>query len=172
MSKSSSGFLAVRRVPAVLAKKLNQQKRLGFSSLEWGRGLVLVFGLVFSGCVTPSAVVDVKARSRTHYVLRLGEKTRHAPPLPAATPIFVDWYYSDGSQESVIGFIGYDFTNDARFEMVEVLGEDGAVLSRVFDFDEDGRVDQVLSQDSDPKNHDHEGAVLKAEPPLSDLIPL
>jgi hypothetical protein len=80
---------------------------------------------------------------RTHYTLRAGEKTVHPAPLPVETAILVDWHHADGSKKTITGFRGYDFGGDERFEMVEVLNEDGTIQSYVYDFDGDGRVDQI-----------------------------
>lgn len=126
-------------------------------------GVVVASMLSVTACVTPQVEqAEPKGRTRTYYVLRMGERVPQVAPLPAMTPILVDWYYSDGSKESLVGFRGYDFSGDPRFEMVEVLGEDGLVLSRVFDFDGDGRVDQIINDAaSDKGDKDLEAARLR-----------
>lgn len=86
---------------------------------------------------------DETASIDTHYTLREGRQIQHAPPLPRETEILVDWHQDDGGTRTVLGFRGYDFGGDARYEMIQVLNKDGSVQATLFDFDGDGRVDRT-----------------------------
>jgi hypothetical protein len=57
----------------------------------------------------------------------------------------VIWHYEDGYEDVVPGFMGWDFDRDGRFEMLDILDVSGAVIQRVFDFDDDGQIDQSQS---------------------------
>lgn len=108
-----------------------------------GRLWSLAAALAVQACATLGGSGDGDDDLQTHYTLRAGEKTVHPAPLPAETSILVDWHHADGSKRTVTGFRGYDFGGDERFEMVEVLNEDGTIQSYVYDFDGDGRVDRI-----------------------------
>jgi hypothetical protein len=108
------------------------------------RNFVAIFAVVLglAACVTPSAD-DKESAKRTHYTLKLGKKTAYHPPLPTRTDIEVTWHYSNGATETLSGYRGWDFDGDDRFEMIEVLAKDGAVQSRVYDFDGAGEIDRT-----------------------------
>jgi hypothetical protein len=108
-----------------------------------GRLWSLAAALAVQACASLGGSGDEDDDLRTHYTLRAGEKTVHPAPLPVEASILVDWHHADGSKKTVTGFRGYDFGGDERFEMVEVLNEDGTVQSYVYDFDGDGRVDRI-----------------------------
>lgn len=77
----------------------------------------------------------------TQYTLRLSPTIENPKPLPNQTNIYVDWRYESGQQKSVLGFRGWDFDKDSRFEMVEVLDADGKTQAVLSDFDGDGVLD-------------------------------
>ena len=104
----------------------------------WALGAVSLV----TGCAT-SGADESGAITKTHYTLKLGEVIPSHPPLPSRTNIQVTWHLSNGGTEDVLGYRGWDFNGDQRFEMVEVLEVDGKVQARVFDFDGDGRIDRV-----------------------------
>jgi hypothetical protein len=98
-----------------------------------------VTGLV--GCATTAPEdLDPKGK-KTHYTLRTGEPLPHAEPKSTETPILVDWYYENGAVLTSEGFRGWDFDHDGRFDMLQVLSEDGQIQGLAFDFDGDGRID-------------------------------
>jgi hypothetical protein len=80
---------------------------------------------------------DVKP---THYTLRLETEQKQIPPLPSYTPIMVDWHYKSGEVVSKLGFKGWDFNGDKRFDMIQAV-EDSGAGETVFDFDFDGEID-------------------------------
>ena len=83
-------------------------------------------------------------------MLRLGPKHPQARPLPDETDILIEWHYSDGSTTRTVGFRGWDFDRDGRFEMVEVLDPSAHVTRRVLDFDGDGRIDVIQAAETTP----------------------
>lgn len=96
--------------------------------------------MLFASCVTSSGG-DGDTLENTHYTLHKGKTVIHPTPLPSETPILVDWFDTEGNMKTTNGFRGWDFNGDGRFEMVEVLGTDGIVQARVYDFDGDGTTD-------------------------------
>jgi hypothetical protein len=76
----------------------------------------------------------------THYTLRLEKEQKHSLPLPAYTPIMIDWHYKSGAVISKLGFRGWDFNGDSRFDMIQAVEESG-LGEAVYDFDFDGRID-------------------------------
>lgn len=104
--------------------------------------LTACLALSLGACATTPEETGT-GRTKTHYVLKVGDEVPFPQPLPTLTKIKVDWHYSDGSMATVDGYRGWDFNGDDRFDMVEVLAEDGGVQKRVFDFDGDGRIDLV-----------------------------
>jgi hypothetical protein len=98
--------------------------------------------LLAVGCVTAEPEGPETAE-RTHYTLKEGKKVKNPKPLPDQTDIEVVWHYSNGATTTVDGFRGWDLDGDERYDMVEVLNEDGTTQSYVYDFDGDGRVDLV-----------------------------
>lgn len=102
----------------------------------------LVAAMLAAGCATTTPD-EMTGATKTHYTLKLGEMIPNHAPLPARTNIQVTWHYSNGASESLDGYRGWDFDGDQRFEMVEVMGADGKVQTRVYDFDGDGRIDLV-----------------------------
>lgn len=107
--------------------------------LAWYLGL----NLAVCACSTTDGDDKARPKTNTYYTLQPGDKKVNPAPLPAETPIAVDWHHSDGSSRTIKGFRGFDFDGDGRFEMVEVLKSDGSIQSYVYDFDSDGRVDQI-----------------------------
>ncbi len=105
-------------------------------------GAALV-ALLAAGCAGTPTAGDAELGGETHYTLKRGDRKVHPKPLPTETPILVDHFQGDGSKVTSAGFRGWDFNGDGRFEMVDVLNEDGSVQARLFDFDEDGRADLV-----------------------------
>jgi hypothetical protein len=97
--------------------------------------------LLLAACSTTSKDDDQDGLTRTHYLLEVGEKIPHPAPLPTETKIVVQWHLKNGETRRVEGFKGWDFNRDGRFEMVDVLNEDGTLQSRAFDFDGDGTID-------------------------------
>lgn len=103
-------------------------------------GILLLLAV---GCATPDPSDTDPGAERTHYTLKEGKKTTHVSPLPDQTDIMVDWHYSNGAVKTNEGFRGWDMDKDDRYELVEVLNDDGTTQAYVFDFDGDGRVDLV-----------------------------
>lgn len=103
--------------------------------------------LILTLCVTALAAcattpdAGVGPSKKTHYTLRTGEPLPHAEPQSTATPVFIDWYYDNGTMVSSEGFKGWDFDGDGRFDMLQVFAEDGKIQALAFDFDGDGRID-------------------------------
>jgi hypothetical protein len=77
------------------------------------------------------------------YTLKQGTKLQNAAPLPDRTEIMVNWTFSDGSQKTQEGFRGWDFDHDGRFEMLEVLDQNGKPAMWAYDFNADGVIDLV-----------------------------
>src|SRR5690606_8919615 len=86
---------------------------------------------------------DGDAPVKTHYTLEAGEAAKQPAPMPSKTPIFVKWHFSNGQVESTLRFQGWDFDDDGRFEMVQVMGAAGDTEAYVYDFDGDGRIDRT-----------------------------
>lgn len=103
-------------------------------------GLILIGGSTLGGCVTGSDTSNSVAP--THYTLQVGERVPHPAPLPDETKILVKQHGQDGAVLARAGFRGWDFNKDGRFEMVDVLNEDGSLQVRAFDFDGDGVIDE------------------------------
>ncbi len=103
---------------------------------------MLAFAWLPVGCVTDKPEGPEGAQ-RTHYTLKEGNRTKYPKPLPDRTDIAIEWHYSNGATSTADGFRGWDLDGDDRYEMVEVLNDDGSTQSYVYDFDGDGRVDLV-----------------------------
>ena len=99
----------------------------------------LLFSLVY--CCVSCATLSLKPPERLYYTLRLGEKIKNIKPYPDMIPIYVDWHMSDGNVKSHLGFRGWDFNHQGSISMLEVLSEEGTVVSTVFDFNTDGTID-------------------------------
>ena len=111
----------------------------------------LIAGLTaftFQACSTipPSKQTAVEASpvtanvpKRLYYTLRAEPAVPGGGHLPSRTDIFVDWHYDDDRIRSYLGFRGWDFSGEGRFDMVEVLGEDGGHKAYLYDFDRVGR---------------------------------
>ena len=95
------------------------------------------------GCETATKKLEPKVPQRTHYTMREGKATRYSEPLPTRTDFIVEWHYTSGRTEELTGFHAWDFIGQGRYSMVEVLGEDGSITHRLFDFDGDGHTDLV-----------------------------
>ena len=106
---------------------------------------ILSFLLGFSCSTTDNMTkeVAVPADKPTHYTLRLGDAVNHQKPLPAYRPILIDWHYKNGAVKTAMGYHGWDFNQDGRLDMVEVLKENGETNTYVFDFDFDGEIDMT-----------------------------
>ena len=123
-----------------------------------------------AGCVTSGEPENL--HGETHYILRRGETKHHSAPLPSETPIMVEKFKAEGGSSVSEGFRGWDFDGDGKFEMVDVLAADGHILSRIYDFDTDGHIDdQTLTEamkaadmPSHPKNDP--GFAPSSEPPV------
>jgi len=107
------------------------------------RRLATILVLIFASgaCASGGGDADEDGLKDTHYTLKMGRQKRHPEPLPSETAILVERHDSKGGSRTNEGFRGWDFDGDGRFEMVEVLGEDGKVQAVVYDFDGDGTVD-------------------------------
>lgn len=81
---------------------------------------------------------------RISFVLKMNQHLVAPPILPQKTVIDVIWTFEDGYVQSFPGFLGWDFDRDGRFEMVEVFGPKNTIKNKVFDFDGDGKIDQVV----------------------------
>jgi hypothetical protein len=105
--------------------------------------LFLMFStLFFTGCFSAEEPKEVgETIVATHYTLRIGEVVKNQKPLPDYTPVLVDWHYSNDAVKPKVGFKGWDFNQDGRFDMLQVMREDGTVDYAVFDFDSDGEID-------------------------------
>jgi len=105
-------------------------------------GLAVVTSVVWlaAGCASDRQQ-GASEPVRTYYTLRAGAFMPHQAPLPNATDILVTWHDSKGASREVLGFRGWDFEGDGRFEMIEVLGQNGTPTAYVYDFNGDGRVD-------------------------------
>ncbi len=99
--------------------------------------------LALGGCVTGADEPDPSGSEPTHYTLAIGAKVPAPAPLPQQTKILVEWHFKNGATRKLEGFRGWNLNHDERFEMVEVLAEDGSVLAQVFDYDSDGRIDEI-----------------------------
>lgn len=97
---------------------------------------IIGFAYCFVACATFSGPPE-----RLYYTLRLGEKIKNIKPYPDMIPIYIDWHMSDGTVKSHLGFRGWDFTHQNTFSMLEVLDEEGRVISMDFDFNTDGTID-------------------------------
>jgi len=119
---------------------LNSLKSLCLKAI-WST--VAIIGLV--GCSTSEKpkLVESNDLKPTHYTLRLGEVTENKNPLPRYTPILIDWHYKNGAVKSKLGYKGWDFNRDGRFDMVQILKEDSTVDYTVFDFDFNGTIDMT-----------------------------
>jgi len=107
-------------------------------------GLVALLALVAGGCsTTEKNAGDPKAVIETHFTVEPQKAIVHVRPFPEQTPIRVTSHMSDGSRVSRIGFNGWDFNGDGRFDLVEVRTRDGAAQAWVYDFDFDGKVDMT-----------------------------
>jgi hypothetical protein len=104
------------------------------------RAFLIVLAAAAGGCVTTEDET-ADPHKPTHYTLRRGPTAEHAAPLPAQTDVLVDWHYANGDRKTQTGFRGWDMDGDGRFELLEVLGPDGQVQARVYDFDGDGEID-------------------------------
>jgi hypothetical protein len=102
--------------------------------------LGIVLSIILAGCATSEKSAD-QGGIGTYYTLRLGKTVNNPQPLPAYTPVLVDWHKSDGTTAEKPAFRAYDFNRDGRFDYVEVLRDDGTVQASIFDFDFDGRID-------------------------------
>lgn len=100
-----------------------------------------VLACAASGCAGTGDGDPDGLGGETHYTLKRGTATQHPKPLPTEWPILVDHFQNGGEKVTTEGFRGWDFNGDGRFEMVDVLNADGSLQARLFDFDEDGRVD-------------------------------
>ena len=106
--------------------------------------LALSLVMASASCTTVTSIVDGnKGPERLYYVLRPGDTIPAPKPLPSRTDIMVEWHYDDQSETSNLGFRGWDFDRDGQFDMVEVFSADGAVQTRIFDFNGDGVIDDV-----------------------------
>lgn len=116
--------------------------KCGKTAAQLAGCLVGILGLA-GGCQTPGkdpAPQQEKAQP-THYTLEFGPEEHETPALPVKRKIWVQWHKGAAEGRRVEGFRGYDFNDDGRLDMVEVLSETGEVQTRLFDFDGDGRVD-------------------------------
>lgn len=104
--------------------------------------MVVCLVALTSACASTQGESD-ELGGETHYTLKRGEPTVHPKPLPVETPIIVKRFKSDGTSVASEGFRGWDFNDDGRFEMVDVLNADGSVQARLYDFDEDGLTDMM-----------------------------
>ena len=102
---------------------------------------VALLGL--ASCASDGEEPADDGKLETHYTLRTGRVVPHAPPFPTQTDIIVDWHYASGESLSALGFRGWDFTGNGRYQMVEVLDGSGQPTAYVFDFDGDGREDEI-----------------------------
>ncbi len=129
-------------------------------------GLVYLLGLVLFvfGCSTTEEKPEKEVK--THYTLKLGKTKEHGNPLPDETIILVDWHSKDGKVKTVDGFRGWDFNEDGRFEMIEVLDQHAKAHTYVYDFDGDGVIDKVVG-DGESKI-DHKTIFAKAQALLAD----
>lgn len=87
--------------------------------------------------------VNSKVVTPSFYTLKEGRQTKRAMPLPNNSDIEINWTYSDKSKKTNDGFRGWDFDHDGRFDMLEVLDGQGAVVSWAYDFDGDGIIDKT-----------------------------
>jgi hypothetical protein len=110
-----------------------------------GRHLLAVglMSVVATACASSAKDELDDGALKTHYTLQVGAQVPHPAPLPTQTDIFVKWHLKNGDTTTNRGFIGWDFNRDGRFEMVDVLNEDGSLQARVFDFDGDGTIDDT-----------------------------
>lgn len=102
--------------------------------------------------------------SRIHYTLENGETVNHPKPLPNEIPVYIKWHMSDGSVEKLLGFRGWDFNRDGKFEMLEILNEDGSIQSYSYDFDGDGNIDAVADAATNQ--------LRKASGSIHDMVPV
>jgi hypothetical protein len=119
--------------------------RLAWSQSAWMFSILVA--AFFQGCATKlpadSADDDKKVVGPAFYVLREGEKTEYQMPLPTKLQILIDWTYTDGSKLSKERFRGWDMDHDGRFDMLEVLDDEGMPVSWAYDFNGDSVIDAV-----------------------------
>jgi len=68
------------------------------------------------------------------YDLDYQEVIKHSDPQPWQTEVYIVWRFSNGSSKRQLAFIGWDFTRDGRFEMIDRLDVTGSVVEQKFDF--------------------------------------
>lgn len=103
----------------------------------------LLMMLVCASCATTPEPEVKGPPEPVFYTLRTAKPIKHESPLPNKISIYVDWKMSDGSTVSKEGFRGWDIDHDGKFDVLEVLSEDGVTTSWVYDFNGDGKVDAV-----------------------------
>ena len=112
--------------------------------------LIKVVATCLSGCTIFGLDAEEGEVVAPTYSLRAGPQVVYPEPLPALTPIYIDRMSSDGKQTSRLGFRGWDFDHDGRFEMVEVLGYRGQLIERLYDLNFDGIVNWQMRRGGSP----------------------
>lgn len=78
-----------------------------------------------------------------YFVLERGELTENRHPLPNYVPMYLKKITENKEVSRRLAYRAWDFNRDGLMDMVETINEDGAVISRSFDFDFDGSIDSV-----------------------------
>lgn len=119
--------------------------------------LVAFAGVLATGCVTVAEIMAdepaaeaAKVVTMTHYKLRSGMTAPNPNPYPSFTPVFIQFYYSNGAMVEKLAFKKWDFDRDGRPEMVEVMSDEGKVYSTMMDFNGDGNVDVTKTWNGQP----------------------
>lgn len=81
-----------------------------------------------------SKTVNIK-RSEGALAVEMGEKVSFPAPLPDYYPL----KRRGGSEELIAK--GWDLNKDGRLDQIDVLGLEGQVIERLYDFDGDGQID-------------------------------
>ena len=104
----------------------------------------ILLSILTCKCVTPEpTLVDEKPVDRTHFSLLKGDAVKFSSELPTYYPIWVVWYRGEVEISRTLGYRGWDFNDDGRIDMVEVLasGDNPEVTARAYDFHFDGAID-------------------------------
>ena len=105
-------------------------------------GGILLSILTYS-CVTPPEPPKEEPVERTHFSLLKGDVEKYSSELPSYYPIWVVWYRGEVEVSRELGFRGWDFNDDGRIDLVEVMSksEPAEVTARAYDFHFDGAID-------------------------------
>lgn len=112
----------------------------------------LILSILVVGCATTQKKPDTSDSTEAAvngvgykpvYVMVQGKWEQSYPPMANKLPFYYqEW--QEGEVKSVSeGYVGWDFNNDGRIDMVQSLNSQGKAIETAFDFDLDGSVDYV-----------------------------